>query len=182
MKTRSRWTLFGAALAVLTFAAAAHAAFQKVGDSEITFQAKGPAGLTIPGSCGGFAASESGGKLTMTVDLTKIDTDNSLRNTHTKKALGATSKGEAKLVVSRSAITLPADKAKKEGTASGKLTIAGKTKTVPFTYQVTRTGSDYHVQGLMTIQYTDFIKEQCYLGVCVDPEVKIRAKFKLRDN
>jgi hypothetical protein len=34
----------------------------------------------------------------------------------------------------------------------------------------------------MTIQYTDFIKEQCYLGVCVDPEVKIRAKFKLRDN
>ena len=51
----------GAAAAVLTFSAMAHAALSGIGNSEVHFRAVGPAGLKIDGDGSGLTASESNG-------------------------------------------------------------------------------------------------------------------------
>jgi polyisoprenoid-binding protein YceI len=64
----------------------------------------------------------------------------------------------------------------------GDFTLNDVTKKLPFSYKALRTGSDYHVQALATVDIRDFdIEVPCYLGVCVDPKVKLKVKFKLRD-
>jgi polyisoprenoid-binding protein YceI len=162
-------------------AAVAHAELNKVGNAEVKFQAKGPGGLSISGSADGFTAKESGGVLTMSVNLANIKTGIGLRDKHTKKALKADKHPHATMTVKRADLKLPADNKTSEDSAPAKLTVSGTTKPVTIRYKAKRTGSDYHVQGLSTIDYTQFIEEQCYLGVCVDKEVNIKASFKLRD-
>ena len=181
MKTQSKWMILGSAVCALTIAAVAHAGLSKIGNADVVFKAKGPGGLSIDGSAHGFQASEAGGKLTMSVDLNTIKTGIKLRDDHTKKAVKAGAHPQAKLVVDRSKLKMPANNATSEGTAPGSLSINGKTKPVSVHYKAKRTGSDYHVKGSISFKYTDFIEKQCYLKVCVDPEVKIRANFKVRE-
>jgi polyisoprenoid-binding protein YceI len=58
----------------------------------------------------------------------------------------------------------------------------GVTKPVDFKYTAKRTGSDYHIQGLTEVDIRDFkVEVPCYLGVCVEPQIKIKVKLKLRD-
>ena len=174
--------ILGSTACALTIAAVAHASLQQIGNADVSFQAAGPGGLKINGSCSGFTAKEAGGTLTMKVNLSSIKTGIGLRDKHTKKALNTEKHGDAVMTVKRSDLQMPEDKKTKEGSAPAQLTINGKTKKATIKYQAKRTGSDYHVQGLTTIDYTQWIEEQCYLGVCVDKDVKIKAKFKLRDN
>lgn len=177
---RPLWAVLG----VLTVAVSAHAAVATFdSSSEVKFQAVGPAGLKIDGDGGGLKASEAGGAITLEVPLTSLKTGISLRDEHLQKALETSKFPKATLVVQRSALTFPADNQAFEGDASAQLTLHGQTKPTTVHYKVNRTGSDLHIQGRATVDITKHGMEvPCYLGVCVEKDVKIKVKFKVRDN
>ncbi len=178
-KSRIAWAL---SLASLTFVALAHAGLYSIGDAHVSFLAGGPAGLKIEGSGSGLSTTEEAGVVVVTASTAGLKTGISLRDSHLKDAIKAEAHPKSILKVKRSALKFPEDKATVESSASGSMTLAGVTKPVSFSYKVERTGSDYHVQGLTTIDITDFgIEKPCYLGVCVDKDVKVKVKFKVRD-
>jgi len=120
--------------------------------------------------------------VTLTAPLTGLKTGIGLRDKHLKNYLHVDKHPNATLVVDRSTLKLPSDNEVVESTATGQFTLNGVTQAVPFTYRAKRTGSDYHVQGRSEINIEKFqIERPCYLGVCVDPNVKVKVKFKVRD-
>ena len=138
--------------------------------------------MRIKGEGAGLTCSESGGKLKITVPVNNLKTGIGLRDRHLKRYLKADQHPNATLVVERSKLKLPGNDKEVEASATGDFTLNGETKPVKFSYKAARTGSDYHVQALATIDITDFkIEQPCYLRVCVDKEVKLKVKFKLRD-
>lgn len=171
-----------ALLASMTFVAFAQAALTSIGSSEVEFLAVGPAGLKIEGTGNGLTAKEAGGTLTVEVPLATLKTGISLRDKHLKDALNVSKNPKASFAISRSALKFPDDGKTIEASGTGNFTLNGTTKPTAFKYKVARTGSDYHVQGATEIDITAFkIEKPCYLGVCVDKDVKVKVKFKLRD-
>jgi polyisoprenoid-binding protein YceI len=176
----SRALLAGAA--ALTLAYAASARLEDAGDVEVLFLATGPARMKISGAASDLKASEKDGKLTITVPLTNLKTGIGLRDRHTRRYLHTDKYPEATLVVARSKLKFPENDKSTSSKATGDFTLNGVTKPLGFHYLANRTGSDYHVQALATVDIRDYdIKIPCYLGVCVDPEVKLKVKFKLRE-
>lgn len=168
--------------AALTISLTASASFVDAGDHEVEFLATGPGGMKIKGEGEGLSASESGGKLKITVPVTNLKTGIKLRDRHLRKYLEADVHPNAILEVERSSLKLPGNDKEVESSATGNFTLHGVTKPVKFSYKANRTGSDYHVQGRASIDIKDFKVEQpCYLRVCVDTDVKLKVKFKLRD-
>jgi polyisoprenoid-binding protein YceI len=152
------------------------------GDVEVRFLAQGPAGMKINGSAPELRASEDKDQLSIVVPVTNLKTGIGLRDKHLRKYLQTDKYPEAKLVARRSKLKLPEDKRTVRGKATGAFTLHGVTKPLSFQYRAQRTGSDYHVQALAEVDIRDFdIEVPCYLGVCVDPAVKLKLKFKLRD-
>jgi polyisoprenoid-binding protein YceI len=182
MSGRQRFTPFRAALLALSLSAVASADFKLIDKPEVAFQVGGPGGLKIDGSSGDLKASEANGKLTLTAGVTNLKTGIGLRDEHLKRYIGAEKYPSATLVIDRSKLKLPDDNQESEGSVQADLTLHGVTKPVQVKYHAKRTGSDYHVQGHTSIDITSFgIEKPCYLGVCTDTEVKLKAKFKLRD-
>jgi len=180
-RTSRRWAL-GLLLSASTFAAVAHAGLTSIGGSDIQFKAAGPAGLKIDGTGRGISVSEAGGKIKVSAPLKSLKTGISLRDKHLKDALNVKKHPTATLTVARSKLTFPDDKKKAKGQVVGKMTLNGVTRPQSFNYKVERTGSDYHVQGLAKVDITKFkIEKPCYLGVCVNENVKIKVKFKVRE-
>ncbi len=174
--------LAAALVAGVTSVTLAHAALVSIGDSDVGFQAVGPGGLKIDGEGSKITASEADGELTLVAPLNNLKTGISMRDDHLKKAIHTDKHPTATLKVKRTALKFPEDQKTFEGKAKGDFTLNGTTKPVDFDYKVTRQGSDYLVQGRSQIDITQFNLEiPCYLGVCVDKTVKIKAKFKLRD-
>ncbi len=174
--------LSAALVAGLTFVTVAQAALVGIGKSEVEFRAVGPGGLKIDGTGTDLIASESGGVLKLEAPLTGLETGISLRDKHLKDAINAGKHPKAILEVKRSDLKFPEDKKSVEASATGSFTLNGTKKPLTFNYKVNRTGSDYHVQGLATVDITNFnLEKPCYLGVCVDKDVKIKVKFKLRE-
>lgn len=172
----------GLLLSSVTFVALAHAGLNSIGSSEVGFLAVGPAGLKIEGTGSGLSAKEAGGNVTVDVPLSTLETGISLRDKHLKDALNVSKHPKATFSVARSALKFPEDGKTVEASGQGTFNLNGTSKSSEFKYKVSRTGSDYHVQGAATIDITDFkIEKPCYLGVCVDKDVKVKVKFKLRD-
>ncbi len=182
-KTRRPLTYVSAlCVAGLTFVSVAHAALVGIGKSDVSFRAVGPGGLKIDGSGSSLTTKESGGVITLEAPLTALKTGISLRDDHLKKAINANKHPKAVMEVKRSALKFPDDKKSLEGSATGDFTLNGTKKPLKFSYKVSRTGSDYHVQGLATVDITKFnLEKPCYLGVCVDKDVKVKVKFKVRE-
>jgi polyisoprenoid-binding protein YceI len=173
---------FAAATAALTFAVAASADLASIGGADVTFRAIGPAGMKIDGTSEKLTASEADGKLTIVAPLTNLKTGIGLRDKHLRGYLKTDKHPQATLVVERSKLKQPGDNQTVNGQARGDFTLNGVTKPVDFKYTAKRTGSDYHVQGLTKIDIRDFkVEVPCYLGVCVEPQVSIKVKFKLRN-
>ncbi len=179
---RSRWVTLGAFLLIGAVPAAALAKLADAGDIDVRFLATGPAGMKINGTGAALSASEADGKITIKVPVTNLKTGIGLRDKHLRKYLETEKYPDAELSVARSALKLPEDNQDVQSKGSGSFTLHGVTKTLPFNYKAKRTGSDYHVQALATVDIRDHgIEVPCYLGVCVDPLVKLKVKFKLRD-
>lgn len=177
----SRWSVGLAAIA-LTFSVAAHAAYKSVGEGTSGFLAVGPGGLKIEGTGAGVTASEAGGKITVKAPLDNLKTGISLRDDHLKKALKTDVNKYATFTVDRSAITAPSG-SEVSGKGKGKFAMNGVTLDTEFDYKATpNKDGGIEVQGRTTIDMTKFKLEQpCYLGVCVDKEVKVKVKFKVTE-
>jgi hypothetical protein len=176
-----RVATLASAVLVTSIALAAYAKLEEIdGDSSVNIEGSA-IGMSIPGSTKNFSFSDAGDAYKFEVDVHTIDTGLGLRNEHLRKYF---SQKKAILEVPKSAVTLPGDNDKKDGNASGKFTLNGKSKgNQKFSYRAKRTGSDYHVQGLMTISLADYGLKLCKFGdtLCANDEVKVKVKFKLRD-
>jgi polyisoprenoid-binding protein YceI len=176
-------------IAVLTCASAlsvalvADAALRKTGDAEVTFLAIGPAGMKIEGKTTELNASEDGANVKITVPLSNVATGIALRDRHLKeKYLQVSANPNAELVVPRASLSFPADGASASGRAKGKLTLHGVTKDADFTYESARKGDTYKVTGKVKINIKDYnIEVPSYLGVTVQPDVDVTAKFEVAD-
>ena len=174
--------LLAASLSTLTFAVAAHAAISSVGSGDSGFLAVGPAGLKIEGTGTGVTASEADGKITVKAPINNLKTGISLRDNHLKDAIHAEKHPHVTLVVARSSLKFPEPGKTVEASSSGAFTLNGVTKTVPFKYKAEKKDGQFEVQGHAEIKITDFkIEQPCYLGVCVNTDVKVKVKFKAKD-
>jgi polyisoprenoid-binding protein YceI len=180
MQRRARTLLTIAA--ALTVSLAGSAALEDAGDVEVRFLAAGPAGMKINGEASALEAKEAGGTLTITVPVNDLKTGIGLRDKHLKKYLEAGKHPKATLAIERSKLKFPENDKTVKSSATGSFTLHGVTKPLKFHYKALRTGSDYHVQALATVDIRAHgVEIPCYLGVCVNPEVKLKLKFKLRD-
>jgi polyisoprenoid-binding protein YceI len=163
-------------------AIAAHAAMARVETPAVEFLATATAGLKVHGESPDLSASEANGALTLTAAIAGLKTGIGLRDTHLKKYLEAEKYPSATLVVDRSTLKIPDDNATVAAEATGQLTIHGVTRPTTFQYEAKRTGSDYLVQGKLHVSLPDFkIEQPCFLGVCVENQIKVKAKLRLRD-
>lgn len=169
-------------LSALTVASvvSASAGFSSTGESTVTFDAQGPAGMKISGASGGVRATEADGKIKIVAPTTGFHTGIGLRDKHLRDYLECDKMPEAVLVVDRTKITLPTDAAA-TGTVTADLTLHGVTRPTKVGYRITKSPSGYQVHGSFDVSINDFkIKKPCYLGVCVGDQVKIGADFAVR--
>jgi polyisoprenoid-binding protein YceI len=182
MSRRNRFLAVIVALFTTTLVVAADAAFTLIDTPKVEFLATATAGLKITGQSEDLAAAETNGILTLTAGLTDLKTGIGLRDSHLRKYLETEKYAVATMVVDRNSLTIPDDNQIATARATGQFTIHGVTKPMTFEYQAKRMGSDFLVQGKLTINLADFkIEQPCFLGVCVDNNVKVKATFKLRD-
>ncbi|MBK9001258.1 MAG: YceI family protein [Myxococcales bacterium] len=169
-------------LAAISVSLAASAALEDAGDVEVRFLAVGPAGMKINGEASELKAKEKNGKVTLEVPVTNLKTGIGLRDKHLKKYLEVGKYPSATLEIDRSKLKFPENDKTVRASATGSFTLHGVTKPLKFQYKALRTGSDYHVQALATVDIRDHdVEVPCYLGVCVDPDVKLKVKLKLRE-
>jgi polyisoprenoid-binding protein YceI len=173
-------TLTSAAL-ITTFALVAYAGgLKRIDTPDVKFHAKGPFGMKIDGAMSNLNVSEEGDNLVLKVDLSNLKSGNDTRDEHFQTYL---KQKVAKLEVAKSALKFPGDNETKNGEATGKFTLNGKTDSgFKVKYQAKRTGSDIHVQGLSTVTLAKHDLKLCKLGdtICVGDTVDLKVKFKLR--
>jgi polyisoprenoid-binding protein YceI len=180
--SRLRPLLVLALLAVGGVAAAQ--GLSRAGPAKVSFTGKGPAGFKLVGTTEELKLADDGKSFTLTVPLDTLRTGIDLRDRHMREKYLETGKyPHAVLVVPRGAISLPAAGQSKEGTARGTLTLHGKSKEVPFTYKVQRTGDTYQVTGALPVNYRDYgISVPSYLGVTVKPDIAVDVAFGVKES
>lgn len=201
MKARSRFAIITTTFAALSLSAiAASADMKQVGGGHMHMSLPGKI-VSIEGDSDAVTASESGGKVTVTIKLDCggkpcINTKNGMRDEHFWKHCQKDKNGDVKekdgkvvvvypkatFVVDKSALKLPADGAKVSDKATGKLSLHGVTKDEPFTYTIKRSGSDYDVTGVIKVKHLEYgLPEAGYLGVHPGPEATVTVTFKLHE-
>jgi len=188
MKARSRFVTITTAIAALSLSALASAEMKSAGGGGLEFKLPGgTAGLTIEGKSTEVTASEASGKIVVVAKLdcgetSCLKTGIDKRDEHLWKHLESGKFKTATLTVDKSTLTLPEDNKESEGDASGELDFHGVKKTVKFHYKAKRTGSDYMVHGLTSINIADFkIEQPSFAGVHTGMTAEVKVKFKLRE-
>lgn len=178
----SRLAKLAPALAALTFALTASAGGLEVnGKPTVKFTAVGPGGLKIDGTGDELKAKEEGGKLVFKASLKNLKTGIGLRDKHTKKYMGVDEWPDASLVVDKDKVKFPTDK-KVSSSVTGKFKLHGVTRDEKVEYTAEKKDGGYSVGGKLTINIENYkIEQPCYLGVCVDKDVKIEVSFKLKE-
>ena len=143
------------------------------------FDAVGPAGMAIVGKTSEVQVREEAGRVSVTVTLANVDTGIALRNKHMReKYLEVGKYPVTTLSVERSSLRFDSGTA----TATGALTLHGKTKAIPFSYTVVKRGAALDVVGRTRIDMRDFgVDVPSYLGVSVKPEVDVVVSFTATD-
>jgi len=160
----------------------ASAQLAAVGSGSVGFLAVGPGGLEIKGQGAQVSAREANQKLEIEVPLTRLETGIDLRDRHLREYMHVDQHPTAKLVIDRAALTFPKDQAVGQGSARGDFWLNGKQHPLDFTYQAKRDGADYQVQALATVDIRNHdIEVPCYLKLCVEPLVKLKVRFSLRE-
>jgi len=159
------------------------ATLTRTGAPSVSFTASGPGGLNIVGKTADLTVLESNGELAVRVRLSGLETGIALRDKHMKeKYLEVQKYPDAELSVPRSALRFPEANGSVQGNATGTLHLHGKSKSVPFNYQVKHEGSDYQVVSDLHLNMRDFdIAIPSYLGVTVKPDVTVKVSFGLTE-
>jgi len=170
------------ALGATGLGVAAHAAFTRIDTPTVEFMANATAGLKVHGESQDLSAKEADGTVTFTAPIASLKTGIGLRDTHLQKYLEAEKYPTVTLFVERSKLKIPDDNSTVAAEITGQVAIHGVTRPITLQYEAKRMGSDYLVQGKFQVSLADFkIEQPCFLGVCVDNLIKVKAKLKLRD-
>jgi polyisoprenoid-binding protein YceI len=177
----------GIAAVPLTFAIGlalsplARAALSNPADSHVSFQASGPAGMTIEGTTSDLTLEDKADNIVLSVPLANLNTGISLRDRHMKeKYLEVPKFPSAMLTVARSALKLPAAGDKVETDVPSSVTIHGQTRPVTVHYEAKKDGASLFAKGKFHINMRDFgIAVPSYLGVTVKPDVDVTANFHI---
>jgi hypothetical protein len=166
----------------LLVAASASAALATNGDTRIIFKATGPAGLSFEGKGQDLRLKEEGALVIVAVRLNGLATGVELRDRHMKDKYLETSKyPTATLEVEKSKLHFPDGNAV-NGSAEGKLTLHGVTRTVRISYHADGDGKRAKVEGSMRFNMKDFnIEVPSYLGVSVKPTIDVEVKLGVID-
>jgi polyisoprenoid-binding protein YceI len=177
----SRIVKIAPALAALTFAfsATADRGCPKVKDKpDVAFHATGTAGLKIDGTGSNLKIDESDGKIVFKVSLKDLKTGIGLRDGHTQKYLETSKWPDASFSIAK-------DKMKYEGsgTVTGEFRLHGVTvKDKKVKYSVKKNGDHMKVEANFDVNILEHkIEQPCYLGVCMNPDVKVAVNFKAKD-
>jgi len=178
----SRLAKLAPAFAALTFALTASAGGLEVkGTPSLKFTAVGPGGLKINGTADELKAKEEDGKLVFKASIKTLKTGIGLRDKHTKKYLDVEHWPDASLVIEKSKVKYP-EGSKVSASATGKFRLHGVTHDQKFEYTAEKKDGGYDVTGKLTLNLDDYkIEQPCYLGVCVDKDIKVDVSFKLKD-
>jgi len=162
---------------VLAVAASASAALS-TSDAKIVFKAAGPAGLSFEGKSQDIKLKEDGNSVVVSVKLDGLVTGIELRDRHMKEKYLETAKyPTATLEVDKSKLHFPEGSAV-SGSADGKLTLHGVTRTVKITYHADGDSKKAKVDGSMRFNMKDFkIEVPSYLGVTVKPTIDVEVKL-----
>lgn len=152
---------------------------QVTGEPSAAFHGRGPGGFSLEGKTNQLRIDDDGTTLRITVPLAGVHTGISLRDRHMReKYLEVSKYPDAVLEVPWSAVKLPADGQTSEGTATGKMSLHGKTHDVQVKYRIVRTGSRYQVSGNVPLNIKDYdIDVPSYFGVTVQPDIDTSAAF-----
>jgi len=169
--------------ALALVAVISEARVESVGGATATFDAVGPGGLNIHGSTPDLSATEKDGKVVVKVALANLTTGISLRDEHMRNNYLEVEKfPEAVVAVERSKLKFPAKGVNVRDQVPGAMTIHGVTRTVTLSYAAVARGEKIAVEGSAPIDLRDFgIRVPSYLGVGVDPHVKLKVHFKVID-
>jgi polyisoprenoid-binding protein YceI len=172
-----------ATLAAVSFAAAtASAQLVHVGEPLVAFMATGPGGLQIKGHTTKLSVRDMPDELEITVPVTQLETGIGLRDRHLREHLHAEQHPAAKLVVKRAALAFPRDQQVGQGQAQGDFWLNGQKHPIQFSYQADRSGAQYQVQALATVDIRHHgLEAPCYMKLCVEPLVKLKVKFSVQD-
>jgi polyisoprenoid-binding protein YceI len=173
-------SVIAATSALFGVSAAGYAALSAAGNTHVSFQAAGPAGMKIEGTTADLAVAEQDGNLVITVPLANLTTGIGLRDKHMKeKYLEIGKYPSAVLTVSRSAIKVPSSGEQVEADAPGTLQLHGQTKPVSVHYQSKSEGGGLSARGSFHVNMKEFgIEVPSYLGVTVKPDVDVSASFR----
>jgi len=169
--------------AVLLVGGLVHAAITNPSGTSVVVSMQGTAGLHIEGTTHELTVSEHDGELLFQVPLSGVDTGIGLRNRHLRNYLDVAHFPRAELRVPRWTLTFPASGRVAESDALGVLTIHGVYRPCSVHYRAERASSgEIRVRATTGIDMRDFgVEVPSYLGVHVDPEVRIQVDFSLRD-
>jgi polyisoprenoid-binding protein YceI len=181
MATRKRLFVAGISTSLFTLSVAGYAALSSSADSHVTFQASGPAGMTIEGSTTDLKVSEDGGNIVIDVPLANLATGIALRDHHMKeKYLEVPKYPSTTLVIARSALKFPAKDDHAEGDVPGVLKLHGQSHPVTVHYEAKGNGAGFAAQGKFRLNMNDYgISVPSYLGVTVKPDVEVSASFSV---
>lgn len=170
--------------AAITIATTPAAAALRSSSGTASFTALGPAGMKIHGTTPNVSVSESNQMVLVRVGLSNLDTGISLRNRHMReKYLEVSKYPNAELVVKRSELKFPEEGKDSKSSASGTLTIHGKSRTVNFNYDAKRSANTIDVNGSVRVDIREYgIAEPSYLGLSVKPNVDVAVHFTAGDD
>jgi polyisoprenoid-binding protein YceI len=183
MKRPSRVWIAALSSTVLGLSTLAHAALSAPTDGRVTFQASGPAGMTIEGTTPDLTLVDQGDNVVITVPLGNLTTGIAVRDRHMKeKYLEVPKFPTAVLTVARTALRLPTGSDKVEADAPSTLTIHGQTRPVVVHYDAKKDGDALSARGKFRINMRDFgIDVPSYLGVTVKPDIDVSAAFHVSE-
>ncbi len=163
---------------VSALSAVVSAAPARADDTEAVFTATGAGGLKFQGKTNEIRAVDEGDNLVVKVALRQLATGLALRDRHMKeKYLQVQQFPEAELKVARATLKVPAD-GEVSGEGTGRFSLHGKSKDLPFKYKAKRGKDGIAVEGSLHLNFGDFgVEVPSYLGVTVKPDVDVTAKF-----
>jgi polyisoprenoid-binding protein YceI len=181
MATRKHLFVAAVSTSLISLTVAGYAALSSPSDAHVTFQASGPAGMTIEGSTTDLKVSEDNGNVVVDVPLSNLATGIALRDHHMKENyLEVPKYPSTTLVIARSALKFPAKDDRAAGDVPGSLTLHGQTHPVTVHYDAKGSPAGFAVQGKFRLNMNDYgISVPSYLGVTVKPDVDVSATFNV---
>jgi polyisoprenoid-binding protein YceI len=172
----TRWSLVVGAM----LASAAFAGWSKQGEASTSFSGAGPAGFKIEGAITAVTVEDDGKAMTITSDLSTIETGIGVRNKHLKEDAEAEKFPKITLKIPADQFVAPADGKESEGDGKGTFGLHGQTKEITFHYKAKTKGNVTDVDASADVNVNDFgIKIRSYMGITVKPDIKIAAKISL---